>query len=107
VAQGRGGRVGVRLAPCVNDGDRRRRVDRNRLEALQRQIMKYTATVLRGETLPASLAAGLLKDVAALRPEIVSLRTESIRGAARSSAARSAMVDLVTALSLARVCGVV
>lgn len=69
--------------------------------------MKYTATVLRGETLPASLAAGLLKDVAALRPEIVSLRTESIRGAARSSAARSAMVDLVTALSLARVCGVV
>lgn len=105
VARGAALVVGVLAVAFVNDvlaAPDYHPVVANRLEALQRQIMNYTEAVRRGETLPASLAAGLLKDVAALRPEIASLSTESSSGAARISAARSAMVDLVTALSLAR-----
>lgn len=105
VARGAALVIGVLAVAFINDvlaAPDYHPVVTNRLEALQRRIMNYTETVSRGETLPASLAAGLLKDVAALRPEIASLSSESSTGAARSSAARSAMVDLVTALSLAR-----
>ncbi|WP_339038138.1 FUSC family protein [Bradyrhizobium symbiodeficiens] len=105
VARGAALVVGVLAVAFVNDvlaAPDYHPVVTNRLEALQRQIMNYAETVLRGETLSAYLAAGILKDVAALRSEIASLRTESSSGAARSSAARSAMVGLVTALSLAR-----
>lgn len=73
-----------------------------RLEALQRRILSYAETALRGEAASATMTASILRDVTALRPEIASLRTESSSGAARSAAARSAMVDLVTALFLAR-----
>jgi uncharacterized membrane protein YccC len=63
----------------------------NRLEALHRQVMDHVEGVVRGE--PASAAGGLLRDIAALRPEIASLATESSIGRTRSAAARTAMVD--------------
>ncbi|MEZ0043040.1 hypothetical protein [Bradyrhizobium sp. USDA 327] len=47
-------------------------------------------------------AASLLHDIAAIRPEIASLTTESSIGTARTAAARSALVDLVSVLSLGR-----
>lgn len=50
----------------------------------------------------ASAAASLLHDIAAIRPEIASLTTESSVGTARTAAARSALVDLVSVLSLGR-----
>jgi uncharacterized membrane protein YccC len=66
-----------------------------RLEALHRQVMS-------GEATSARATAGLLRNIAAMRPEIASLATESNSGNARRVAARTALVDLVTVLSLAR-----
>jgi uncharacterized membrane protein YccC len=74
----------------------------NRLEALQRQIMSYAESVLRGEATSVSVTATMLKEVTALRPEIASLHTESISETARSTSARTAMVDLVATLFLTR-----
>ena len=65
----------------------------NRLEALHRQVMDHVEGVVRGEAASAAAAGGLLRDIAALRPEIASLATESSSGRARSAAARTAMVD--------------
>ena len=73
-----------------------------RLEALHRQVIRYGEGVIRGEAASARMAAGLLRDIVALRPEIASLTTESSSGSARSASARSAMVDLVSKLFLAR-----
>jgi uncharacterized membrane protein YccC len=72
-----------------------------RLEALHRQVLSYAENATRG-AVSSSVAAGLLRDIAAIRPEIASLATESSSGNARSAAARTAMVDLVTGLFLAR-----
>jgi uncharacterized membrane protein YccC len=66
-----------------------------RLEALHRQVMS-------GEATSARATARLLRSIAAMRPEIASLATESNSGNARRIAARTALVDLVTVLSLAR-----
>jgi uncharacterized membrane protein YccC len=74
----------------------------NRLEALHDQVTGHVQGVFRGESPSSAAAAGLLRDIAALRPEIASLATESSSGNARSAAARAAMVDLVGELSLAR-----
>ncbi len=73
-----------------------------RLEALHRQVVSYAEGVVRGEAASSTVAAGLLRDIAAVRPEIASLAAESSSGNARSAAARTAMVDLVTGLFLAR-----
>jgi uncharacterized membrane protein YccC len=73
-----------------------------RLEGLQRQIRDYLERVRRGEKIAAPVPAGLLRDIVGLHPEVASLVTESSSGAARSAAARSAMVDLVSELHLAR-----
>jgi uncharacterized membrane protein YccC len=73
-----------------------------RLEELHRQVMSYVEGVVRGEATSARAAAGLLRDVAAVRSEIAGLATESSSGNARSAAARTAMVGLVTELFLAR-----
>ncbi len=77
----------------------------NRLEALHRQVMDDVEGVVRGEAASAAAAGDLLRDIAALRPEIASLATESSSGRARSAAARTAMVDLVGELFLARALG--
>jgi uncharacterized membrane protein YccC len=73
-----------------------------RLEGLHQQIRDYLERVLRGEEIAAPVPAGLLRDIVGLHPEVASLVTESSSGAARSAAARSAMVDLVSELHLAR-----
>jgi uncharacterized membrane protein YccC len=105
VARGAALVIGVLAVALINDvlaAPDYHPVVANRLEALHRQIMSYAATVLRGETTSVSMTASMLRDVTALRPEIASLRTESSSGTARSAAARSAMVDLLTTLFLAR-----
>jgi len=73
-----------------------------RLGALHRQIMSYLESAISRDAISAATTAGVLRDIAALRPEIATLTTESSSGTARSAAARSAMVDLVTELFLVR-----
>src|SRR5260370_13404855 len=46
------------------------------LEALRRRIADYARRILHGEAMPAMTAAGLLREIVALRPEIASLATE-------------------------------
>ncbi|WP_448042682.1 FUSC family protein [Bradyrhizobium liaoningense] len=70
-----------------------------RIEALHRRV---TDLAQGTEHASAATAAILLHDIAAVRPEIASLATESSIGTARSEAARSALVDLVSAFSLGR-----
>ncbi|MBR0859976.1 FUSC family protein [Bradyrhizobium liaoningense] len=74
----------------------------SRLEALHRRVTEFAQAALRGEASSTPDAANMLRDIAALHPEIASLTTESSIGTARTAAARSAMVDLVGELSLAR-----
>lgn len=70
-----------------------------RIEALYDRVKALT----HGTDLDsAAAAASLLHDIAAIRPEIASLTTESSIGTARTAAARSALVDLVSVLSLER-----
>ncbi len=70
-----------------------------RIEALYDRVKALT----HGTDLDsAAAAASLLHDIAAIRPEIASLTTESSIGTARTAAARSALVDLVSVLSLGR-----
>jgi uncharacterized membrane protein YccC len=72
------------------------------LAALHRQVVGYAHRTLRGETVPAITAAGLLRDIVALRPEIASLAAELSGGPVRSAAARNLMVGLVAELFAAR-----
>ena len=72
------------------------------LETLRRRIADYVQCVLHGEAMPGMTAAGLLREIVALRPEIGSLAAELSSGPARSAAARSAMVGLVAELFAAR-----
>lgn len=72
------------------------------LAALHRQVVGYAQRILRGEIVPAITAAGLLRDIVALRPEIASLAAESSNGPARSAAARNVMVGLVAELFATR-----
>lgn len=74
----------------------------SRLETLHRRITEFAQDAVRGEASSATAAADMLRDIAALHPEIASLATESISGPARTAAARSAMVELVSELTLAR-----
>jgi uncharacterized membrane protein YccC len=72
------------------------------LAALHRQVVGYAQRILRGEIVPAITAAGLLRDIVALRPEIASLAAESSNGPVRSAAARNVMIGLVAELFAAR-----
>ncbi|WP_426610476.1 FUSC family protein [Bradyrhizobium sp. McL0616] len=74
----------------------------SRLDALQCRVSDFAQSAIRGEVSSAIVAADLLRDIASLHPEIASLTTESSSGTARTAAARTAMVDLVTGLSRAR-----
>ncbi|MGY3036986.1 putative membrane protein YccC [Bradyrhizobium sp. USDA 4354] len=71
----------------------------SRIEALHRRV---TDLAQAAEHASAPAAASLLHDIAAVRPEIASLTTESSIGTARAEAARTALVDLVSAFSLGR-----
>lgn len=72
------------------------------LEALRRRVADYARSAVRGQAMPAMMAAGLLREITALRPEIASLATESSSGQARSAAARTVAVELVAELAAAR-----
>ncbi len=73
-----------------------------RLEALHRRVAEFAHSALHGEASSTRAAADMLRDIAALHPEIASLSTESSNGTARAAAARSVMVDLVSEITLAR-----
>jgi uncharacterized membrane protein YccC len=73
-----------------------------KLEALQLRVVSCARSVIRGETLSSVAVATLLRDITALRPDIASLAPESSNGQARSAAARSAAVDMIAALFMAR-----
>jgi uncharacterized membrane protein YccC len=75
----------------------------SRLTVLHRRVRDYAKAVLRDEAPDAACAAGLLRDMAALNPELGSLATESATGPIRSASARNAAVGLVAELHAARV----
>ncbi|HEX3522482.1 MAG TPA: FUSC family protein [Stellaceae bacterium] len=72
------------------------------LAALHRRVRDYAKAVIRDEATDPATAAGLLRDIAALRAEVASLATESASGSIRSAAARSTAVALVAELHAAR-----
>jgi uncharacterized membrane protein YccC len=72
------------------------------LAGLQQRATRYAQSVVRGETVPAATSAGLLRAITSLRSEVTALAAESSSGPARSAAARSALVDLVGVVSVAR-----
>ena len=74
----------------------------SRLTALHRRVRDYAKRALRDDATDAATAAGLLRDIAALRPEIASLATESASGSNRSAAAGSSAVALVAEVYAAR-----
>ncbi|MET4039905.1 putative membrane protein YccC [Bradyrhizobium sp. RT6a] len=73
-----------------------------RIEALAGRVIDLAQDAERGRAPSAPVAASMLHDIAALRPDIASLAAESSVGTTRAAAARSALVDLVTAFSLGR-----
>ena len=75
----------------------------SQLAALHARVRDYAKPVPRDEAADAATAAGLLRDIAALRPEITSLATELASGSIRSAAARSTAVALVAVVHAARV----
>jgi uncharacterized membrane protein YccC len=106
VARGAAIAVGIAAVAFVNDllaaPDSFPRLA-SQLAALHRRVRDYAKPVPRDEATDAATAAGLLRDIAALRPEITSLATESASGSIRSAAARSTAVALVAAVHAARV----
>jgi len=74
----------------------------SRLTVLHDRVRDYAKAVFRNDTSDVAAAAGLLRDVAALHPDLTSLAGESSSGAIRGAAARSTAVALVAAVSAAR-----
>jgi uncharacterized membrane protein YccC len=72
------------------------------LAALHRRVRDYARRLVRDEANDAATAAGLLRDIAALRPEMSSLVLETAGGYARSAAARSAAVAMAAEVYAAR-----
>ncbi|WP_342731533.1 FUSC family protein [Bradyrhizobium sp. B117] len=102
VARGAAIGIGVLAVALVNEvlaAPNYHPVLARRIEALHGRV---TDLAQAAGPVSATAAASLLHDIAALRPEIASLVTESSIGTARTEAARSALVDLVSALSLGR-----
>ena len=73
-----------------------------RIEALAGRVIDLAQDAERGRAPSAPGSASMLHDIAALRPDIASLAAESSVGTTRAAAARSALVDLVSAFSLGR-----
>jgi uncharacterized membrane protein YccC len=74
----------------------------SQLAALHRRVRDYAKPVLRDQATDAATAAGLLRDIVALRPDMSSLAPESASGSIRSAAARSVAVALVAEVYAAR-----
>jgi uncharacterized membrane protein YccC len=75
----------------------------SKLAVLHRRIRDYAEPAGRDAATDVATAAGLLRDIAALRPDITSLGAESASGPMRSAAARSTAVALVAEVYAARV----
>ena len=75
----------------------------SQLSALHGRVREYAKSVLRAEVPAAVAAAGLLRDITALTPELASLAIESASGSIRSVAARDTVVGLIAELHAARV----
>jgi uncharacterized membrane protein YccC len=75
----------------------------SRLAALHLRIGDYAKALLRDAAADLTTAAGLLGDIATLRPELTSLAMESASGSIRSAAARSTAVALVAQVHAVRV----
>jgi uncharacterized membrane protein YccC len=73
------------------------------LVSLRGRVRDFAQTVARGEPADTVSTVGLLREIAALRSEMLSLVTESASGSNRSAAARSAAVALVAEVHAARV----
>jgi uncharacterized membrane protein YccC len=105
MARGAGIAVGIAAVALVNDllvaPDTFPRL-MSQLAALHRRVRDYAKPVLRDQATDAATAAGLLRDIVALRPGMSSLGPESASGSIRSAAARSAAVALVAEVYAAR-----
>ncbi|MDR6661296.1 putative membrane protein YccC [Tardiphaga robiniae] len=105
VARGAAIAVGVLALALVNDtlaAPDYHPILTGRLEFLHQQVADYVERVLRGERIAAMTTAAVLRDIAAVRPELTGLATESSSGLARHAAASTVLVDLADAVSLAR-----
>ena len=105
MARGAGIAIGIAAVALVNDvlvaPDTFPRL-MSQLAALHRRVRDYAKPVLRDQATDAATAAGLLRDIVALRPGMSSLGPESASGSIRSAAARSAAVALVAEVHAAR-----
>lgn len=72
------------------------------LEAAQRKVQTFAAKSLKYGHMALAEAAALLKQIAALHPDIIALSTESVLGLARREAACLASVSLVRVVSTTR-----
>src|SRR5262245_26692420 len=106
MARGAAIAVGIAAIALVNDSlaapDNHPQLA-SRLAALHLRIGDYAKALLRDAAAGVTTAAGLLGDIAALRPEIASLAMESASGSIRSAAARSTAVALVAQVHAVRV----
>jgi len=72
------------------------------LAALHRRARDYARTIVHRQATDPAEAAALLRDIAALHPEITALAPESSSGRARTAAARTTAVALVAQIHAAR-----
>ena len=70
--------------------------------ALHRRVRDYGRTILHRQAADPADAVALLRDIAALHPDITTLAPESSSGRQRTAAARSAAVALVAQIHAAR-----
>ena len=105
IARGSAIVVGILAIALVNDilgaPDHYPKVS-SRLKSLRHRVLEYGQGALRGLAMPNEVAAGLLREITALRPDIASLAAESSSGSARAAAARTAAVELIAAFAAAR-----
>ncbi|SHG60210.1 Uncharacterized membrane protein YccC [Kaistia soli DSM 19436] len=101
--------VGIIASTLVNDilfaPDHHPRIHQ-RLADLQHRVAAFGRAALQGISPGAGESAALLRDITGLRPDITGLALESSLGPRRSTAARTAMVDLVFTLAAARMLAV-
>ena len=74
----------------------------SRLAALHGRVRDYANAMFQDVASDTIAAAGLLRDIAALHPDLTSLASESANGTVRGAAARGTAVALVAAVSAAR-----
>ncbi|HEY6630248.1 MAG TPA: FUSC family protein [Rhizobiaceae bacterium] len=105
IARGSAIIVGVLAITFINDvlgaPDHHPKVSAG-LKSLRSRVLAYGRGAMLGQAMPVVAAAGLLRDITAMRPDIAALTAESSSGAARAASARSAMVELVVTFSAMR-----